>query len=138
MFVNRSRIAGGLLAGGAVGAVLVPLAAPAQAVEVDLEARMVSTAAYPNARGHAEYEAENGAREFEIHVRGVRSLAGKLLTVRVHGDFVGRMRVGPYGRAHLERHHGVPGMAAGHVVRVRTPSGNLVTRGVLRLADHHD
>ena len=76
---------------------------------MDLHARMLPTNAYPNARGESEYEAENGRREFETHITGVRALHGRLLTVRVHGTFVGRMRVGPtYGCAHLERQIRVP------------------------------
>ena len=93
---------------------------------MDLHARMLPTNAYPNARGESEYEAENGRREFETHITGVRALHGRLLTVRVHGTFVGRMRVGTYGRAHLEWHTGVPRVTSGDVVRVRTASGRLV------------
>ncbi|MGZ4493700.1 MAG: hypothetical protein ACXVWU_03270 [Nocardioides sp.] len=130
MSVNRDRIAGGLLAAGTSAALLVPMAAPAQAVEVELEARMHATAAFPHARGHAEYESDSHGREFEISVAGVRALAGRRLIVRVHGDVVGRMTVNHDGRAHLDR-HGVPRMAAGNVVRVRTGSGRLVTYGVL-------
>ena len=89
MFATRNRVAGTLLVLGAAFVAPAPLAAPAQASEVHLGAPMVHTAAYPNARGGAEYEAERGRREFEIHIRGVRALHGKLLTVRVHGTFVG-------------------------------------------------
>jgi hypothetical protein len=107
------------------------VAAPAQAAEVDLAARMHSTNAYPNAHGHAEYESDNDGREFEISLAGVRRLAGHRVTVRVHGDIVGRMTVNQYGRAHLERNSGVPRMTAGNVVRVRTASGKLVSYGTL-------
>ncbi len=133
--VVRRRFVEGLLAVGSASALVVPVAAPVQAAEVDLAARMVHTASFPQVRGGAEYEAEHGQREFDIHIRGVRVLHGKLLTVRVHGAFVGRMRVGTGGRAHLERHRGVPAMAAGNVVRVRTASGKLVTYGTLH-RDH--
>jgi hypothetical protein len=135
MFVKRSRIATGLLALGAAGALVVP--APAQAVEVDLHAQMQPTAAHPQARGHAEYESESSHREFEISIAGVRALAGRRLTVRVHGDLVGRMTVGPRGRAHLERHSSVPSTRSGNVVRVRTGSGRLVTFGTFH-RDMHD
>jgi hypothetical protein len=131
MSMDRRRLTGSRLAAGFAGALLVPLAAPAQAAEVDLEAHMRSTAAFPNARGHAEYESDSNGREFEISIAGVRALAGHRLIVRMHGDFVGRMTVGSLGRAHLDRHSGVPRMAAGTVVRVRTGSGRLVTYGTL-------
>jgi len=136
MTTMRNSVAGTLLVLGAAFVSPAPLAAPAQAAELHLDARMMHTAACPNARGAAEYEAEHGRRGFEIHIRGVRALHGKLLTVRVHGTFVGRMPVGTYGRAHLERHRGAPRMAAGDRVRVRTPSGMLVTYGTLRRAAH--
>lgn len=130
MFMNRSRVAGGLLAVGGTGALLVPLAAPVQAAELDLDARMVHTARFPSAHGSAEYESENGHREFDIHIAGVRRLRGRLLTVRVHGAFVGRMRVSANGRAHMERHTDVV-MVPGNVARVRAPSGRLVSYGTL-------
>ena len=131
MFKTSRSITGGLLSAGFTGALLVPLAAPAQAAEVDLEARMHSTAAFPRAGGFAEYESERSGREFDIFISGVPGLHGKRLTVRVHGAFVGRMRVGPGGRAHLDRHSGVPRMRVGNVVRVRTPGGRLVSSGTL-------
>lgn len=106
-------------------------AAPAQAAEIDLAARMHATAGYPNARGHAEYENDHEGREFEITLAGIKALAGHRVTVRVHGDFVGKMTVNRYGRAHLDRHSGVPRMAAGNVIRVRTGSGKLVSYGTL-------
>lgn len=136
MYATRNRVAGTLLVLGAAFLAPTPLASPAQAAEVHLGARMLDTVACPNARGGASYDGEHGRREFEIHIRGVRALHGKLLTVRVHGTFVGRMRVGTYGRAHLERHSGVPRMAAGDTMRVRTPAGRLVTHGTFHRAVH--
>jgi hypothetical protein len=105
--------------------------APAQAAEVDLAARMHPTKAYPNARGHAEYESDHDGREFEITLAGIKALAGHRVIVRAHGDLVGKMTVNRYGRAHLERHSGVPKMTAGNVIRVRTGSGKLVSYGTL-------
>jgi hypothetical protein len=131
MFMGRRTITGSLLTTGFAVALLVPLTARAQAAEVDLEARMHSTAAFPNARGHAEYESESDGREFEISIAGVRALAGRHVIVRVHGDFVGRMTVGSLGRAHLDVHSGVPTMGAGDVVGVRTGAGRLVAYGTL-------
>jgi hypothetical protein len=131
MSTDGRGISGGLLTAALAGALLIPLAVPAQAAEIDLEAQMHSTTAFPNARGHAEFENENTGNEFEISIAGVRALAGTRVSVRVHGDLVGRMTVGPLGRAHMDKHSGVPSMTAGNVVRVRTGAGRLVTSGTL-------
>jgi hypothetical protein len=137
MLMNRNRVAASLFGAAAVAAsVLVP-AAPAQAVHVDLHAPMRATSAYPNAHGGARYEAHHGWREFELHLRGIRSLAGSRVTVTAHGSFVGKMKVTSYGTAHLRRHNSGPRMHAGDVIRVRTKSGKLVSRGTLRRMHHH-
>lgn len=134
MFLTRHGIAGGLIGLGAVGA-LMATTVPAQAADVELAARLQPTTSYPQARGHADHEADHDGREFEIQLAGVRGLHGQRLTVRVHGAFVGSMVVNRYGRAHLERHAAVR-VRAGNVVRVRTDSGTLVTYG--RFHRHHD
>ncbi|HET7067337.1 MAG TPA: hypothetical protein VFI21_07025 [Nocardioides sp.] len=131
MSTTQHRLLVGLLAAGPSGILLVPMAAPVQAAEVDLETQMHSTAALPRAGGYAEYESDRSGREFEIFISGVRSLHDKRLTVRVHGTFVGKMRVDQGGRAHMDRHSGVPKMVPGNVVRVRTPGGRLVSIGTL-------
>ena len=137
MSMNRNRIAASMLGAAAVAAsVLVP-AAPAQAVDVHLHAPMRATSAYPNAHGGARYEAHPGWREFELHLRGIHSLAGKRVIVSAHGSFVGKMKVTSYGTAHLWRHNSGPKMHAGDVIRVRTKSGKLVSRGTLRSMHHH-
>lgn len=139
MAIKRSRLAGVLLAASTIAAgVVTPVAtAPAQAAGTYCHARMHPTAAYPNAYGGAWYESHTGWREFSIHVRGIRSLAGKRLVVRVHGTFVGRMRVSQYGRAHLYRRTGLPRMQSGDMVRVRTSWGTLVSYGRLHTMRHH-
>jgi hypothetical protein len=112
---------------------LLPTQAPAQAANLDLEARMRPTVTFPKVHGHAEFEQEGGFREFEISIHHAGRLAGRVVVVRVHGTLVGRMRVHADGFAHLDRHLGVPSMSAGDVVRVRTKAGKLVSRGVLRV-----
>ena len=97
---------------------------------------MTSTSYCPRAHGGAWYESHSGRREFEIHVWGLKRLAGKRVTVRVHGALVGRMLVSARGGAHLDRHGGVPAMAAGNRVRV-TWSGHLASSGRLRGMHHH-
>lgn len=97
---------------------------------VDLEAHLVRSAAFPGAHGKADYEAEHGTRHFDIEIHVAR-LHNRVVTVRVHGTMVGRMRVNSHGYAYLERHSGVPTMAAGNVVRIRTLKGMLVSHGTL-------
>lgn len=132
MPTHHPPVARSLIATGAAGALVLSLAAPAQAAATDLETRMQPTTAAPQTRGHAEYEVDDDGRTFEISVTVGRRLAGARLVVRVHGDLVGSMTVRPSLGAHLERHRGVPAMTAGDVVRVRTGSGRLVASGTLR------
>ncbi len=117
-----------LLALGTAAVLLVPLAAPAQGAEIHLETRLHPTVSFAYARGHAGYEAEEGHRELEATVAGVRALHGRRVVVRVHGTRVGSMTVNRHGRAHLERHTSVRA-AAGDVVALRTRSGRLVASG---------
>ena len=98
---HRSRIAGTLLAVITLAASLA--APPAQAADFDLHARMHATSAYPYAHGGASYDGHRGWRAFGIQVGGIQKLAGKTVTVTVHGALVGRMRVSQYGTAHLYR-----------------------------------
>lgn len=133
MLSARSTITSALTA-AALGATIVLPASVAQAVEVDLEARLHATTTFPNARGWAEYEAEHGGMEFEISVAGARAIAGGTVVVRVHGDLVGSMQINSLGRGHREWHSGVATMAAGDRVVVRTRSGALVASGRL----HHE
>ena len=130
MLSTRSRVAVSLFAVGATGALLIPMAVPAQAAGADLEGPMVGSAAFPGAHGKADYEAEHGTRHFDIELHVAR-LHNKLVTVRVHGTLVGRMRTDSHGYAHLDKRSGVPTMAAGNMVRVRTTSGRLVSHGTL-------
>ena len=145
MSVNRNRIAGGLIAASVAGAGLVapigasaasaaPSARTAPAVMccgrgVDLGARLNPSAPFPRAHGWAHYESHPGWREFEVQVCNMRSLAGKRVTVRVHGTILGTMRVGPWGGAHMFRRGGLPSMGAGDIVRVRTGFGKIVVAG---------
>lgn len=131
MLSTRSRVAAGLVTVGTTSALLVPMAVPAQAAGVDLEAHMMGSRAFPGAHGKADYEAEHGTRHFDIEMHIAR-LHNRVVVVRVHGTFVGRMRVNSQGFGQLEKHSGVPMMAAGNVVRVRTMKGQLVSHGTLR------
>ncbi|QNN54617.1 hypothetical protein [Nocardioides mesophilus] len=136
---TRSRIAGAALAlaTATTGLLALPGQAAQASGERELDTALHSTRAYPRAAGHAEYESGGGHRELSVHLRGVRALAGKTVRVSVHGDFVGRMRVSQYGRAHLERHSGVPRCFAGTRVKV-TRSGTVVAYGRFHRERHHD
>ena len=139
MTQTHHRLVGLLAAVGlAATMALAPASAPAQTASrgTHLYARMASTSAYPNGHGGAWYESGRGWREFEINLRGIQALSGKTLTVRVHGARVGRMRV-HHGYAHLDRHRGLPTMASGNWVRVRTGTGTLVSSGRLHRTHHH-
>lgn len=117
---------------------LAPAGAPAQAAYAGtyLHARMGATSAFPHCYGGAWYEARPGWHEFEMNLHGIPGLSGKTLTVRVHGALIGHMRVHS-GYAHLDRHRGLPTLAAGNWVRVRTGSGTLVSSGQLHRMHHH-
>ena len=109
------------------------VAAPAQARGTTITATLHGAAAFPNATGSAKFKKDGANREFEAQVEHVRSLAGKRLTVFVHGTKVGRMLVGGLGKAHLNRStelgQAVPQVAAGNRVNVRTAAGALVATG---------
>ena len=137
MWGARGRLAAGVAGVGSAVLLLGGVVAPAQAADIELGARMGPAAGYPHCRGGAEYEAEHGQRELDLHLRGLHALAGKRVAVFVHGDRVGRARVSERGRVHLDR-HGVPRMRAGQVLRVRTASGTLVSKGTLHRGDHDD
>lgn len=118
---------------------LVPASAPAQAAHhrgTHLHARMSPTGDYPHCYGGAWYDSGRGWHEFEVTLHGIRGLSGKTIVVRVHGARVGRMHV-HHGYTHLHRHRGLPTMAAGNWVRVRTGSGTLVSSGQLHRMHHH-
>ena len=128
----RTWLAVGGLTTASLGLVGVASSA-AQASEIDLEASMGASAGFPAAHGHAEYDADASHREFDLSVGGLQSLAGHRVVVRVHGDVVARPTVGPRGHVHVDRHAGVPRVAAGNVVRLRTSSGTLVSSGTFRV-----
>lgn len=137
MTISRGRVAGMLLAVLVLIAAPLVTTAPAHAADVDLHARMHATARYPNAHGGGWYEGHHGSREFGINISGIKKLAGKRVTVTVHGSFVGRMSVSRHGTAHLYRHARVPRCSGGDMVRVKTRSGKLVSYGSLRHRHHH-
>jgi hypothetical protein len=111
------------------------VAAPAEARGggTTITAALHGSAGFPNATGSAKFKKDGTKREFEAQVEHVRSLAGKRLTVFVHGTKVGTMMVGGLGRAHLNRStelgQTVPRVSVGNRVNVRTAAGALVASG---------
>ena len=109
------------------------VAAPAQARGTTITATLHGAAAFPNATGSAKIKKAGANRECEAQVEHVGSLAGRRLTVFVHGTKVGTMLVGGLGNAHLNRStelgQAVPQVAAGNRVNVRTAAGTLVATG---------
>jgi hypothetical protein len=109
------------------------VAAPAEARGTTITAALHGSASFSNATGSAKFKKDGTKREFEAQVEHVRSLAGKRLTVFVHGTKVGTMRVGNLGRAQLNRStelgQSVPKVSAGNRVNVRTAGGTLVATG---------
>ena len=111
------------------------VAAPAQARGggTTITAALHGSAGFPNATGSAKFKKDGAKREFEAQVEHVRSLAGKRVTVFVHGTRVGTLMVGGLGKAHLNRStelgQSVPQVSAGNRVNVRTAGGALVATG---------
>ncbi len=79
------------------------------------------TTTYPAIRGYASaYETveSDSQRAISVSLWDARRLSGRWLAVYVHGEFVGRMRVGPRGRARLhcstDAGQSVPKLIPGH------------------------
>ena len=98
-----------------------------------LGAALRGSSAYPNARGHADYDTGMmGRRHFGMDLWNLGGLAGKTLTVAAGGHNLATVRVGSGGRCHFGRSgSGVPRLSSGTVVRVRTSGGKLVASGTL-------
>lgn len=127
----------GLASAAALGLTLLAPAVSASAAtssEVDLHARLHGSAAFPNARGHSEYERRAGNREVDVTVNDLPSrLRGHRVTVFVAGKRVGTMLVNSAGHAtrewKTERGQFVPFASVGSLCRVRTSSGALIVTG---------
>ena len=115
--------------------------APAIPMEAIWKARMQGTSADPAIRGSAEYVLVAVTplhRYFGVKLSHAGKYSGRRLAVYLGGVFVGWMRVGSLGRAHLTRNsssQAVPKLREGHLrVGVRTRRGGaLLARGTLRL-----
>ena len=115
---------------------VLPAAGAMAATSSDPEffATLHGSTAFPNTRGHSEYERTTRQREVEVTVNNAPSrLRGHLVTVFVNLKRVGTMRVNSAGHAEREwkttRGQFVPFAGSGSPVRVRTASGTLVVSG---------
>jgi hypothetical protein len=117
-------------------AVLAPAvsASAASSGDPEFNARLHGTSAFPNARGHSEYERNARHREVEVTVNNLPArLRGHRVTVFVSRKKVGTMLVNRAGHASrewkTERGQFVPFAGAGSLCRVRTSSGGLIVSG---------
>jgi len=129
----RLRLVVNVLAVMTVGVLLGAPAASAVPIVADWKARLHGTTVDPAIRGVAKV-AETSPTDQSITVNLWRAdkFSGRRLALYVSGRFVGWMRVGSLGGAHL--HSDYVRIRLGHYgVRVRTARGVLVARGKLRL-----
>jgi hypothetical protein len=104
------------------------------------KARIHATSADPAIRGTAEYVLKAVVpleRDFGVSLSHARRYSGRRLAVYLGGRFVGWMRVGGLGRAHLKLstsdNQAVPKLRNGHhLVAIKTRRGVRVARGRLR------
>lgn len=119
------------------GLTLVMPAVSASAVtgsDPEFNARLHASPAFPNARGHSEYERTSTHREVEVTVNNLpHRLHGHRVTVYVNLKRVGTMLVNSSGHASREwdtrRGQFVPWAGSGSPCRVRTASGTLIVSG---------
>jgi hypothetical protein len=94
---------------------------------------LTHSAAYPSAKGKADYKNKGGEREFQVEVENIKQLAGKKVSILVNGAEVGSATVNSLGEARLElnsdRGNAVPNIKAGDKVEVRKRGGDLIVSG---------
>lgn len=126
----------GLATAAVMGLTVITPAVSANAAtgDPDFFARLQGSTAFPNARGHSEYERTATHREVEVTVNNLPArLRGHRVTVFVNLKKVGTMLVNSSGHASrewsTERGQSVPFAGAGSPCRVRTASGTLIVSG---------
>lgn len=127
----------GLATAAVMGLTLVVPAVSAGAatgIDPEFNARLHGSTAFPNARGHSEYERSSTHREVEVSVNNLPGrLRGHRVTVYVNRKRVGTMRVNSAGHAgrewSTEHRQFVPWAGAGSPCRVRTASNRLIVSG---------
>jgi len=136
--IASAVVAAGLLAVpvGALAATktAVPAAHPAAArATVNWQIALLPGAAYPRARGSAQFQSQPGQKELQAEVERIKALAGTQVSFQLNGVTVGSGKVSPRGRAQLslntERGQAVPAVAHGSVVTVLDASGVPIASG---------
>jgi hypothetical protein len=112
----------------------IPAGAATARAEVDFHAALHGSTAFPNARGHSEYDRSSTKREVEVTVNNLPGrLRGHRVTVYVNRQKVGTMLVNSSGSASrewsTERGQFVPFAGSGSPCRVRTASNTLIVSG---------
>lgn len=131
------KLSAGLATATVMGLTLAVPAVSAGAAtggDPEFNARLHGSTAFPNARGHSEYERTSSHREVEVTVNNLPGrLHGKRVTVYVNRQKVGTMLVNSSGHASrewdTERGQFVPWAGAGSPCRVRTASNTLIVSG---------
>ena len=130
----RIRLFVNVLAVASVGVLLAAPTASAVPIVAYWKARLHGTAVDPAIGGVAKVvETSPTDRSITVNLWRAGRFSGRRLALYVSGRFVGWMRVGSLGGAHLHS-DAMPRIRIGHYgVRVRTARGVLVARGRLRL-----
>jgi hypothetical protein len=111
-------------------AALAVVAIPASAATNVHRATLSGSAAYPNVKGSAKSQRDNGVREFEAEIEHAKPLAGSKVRFKVDGTAVGTATVSAVGRAHIDRRGaGAPSVSTGSKISVRKLNGALVASG---------
>lgn len=136
--MHLAKWSAGLITAAVTGLTLIAPAAGASAAttaaDPEFNAVLHGSSAFPNARGHSEYERTATHREVEVTVNNLPArLRGHRVTVYVNLKKVGTMLVNSSGHASREwdtrRGQFVPFAGAGSPCRVRTASGTLIVSG---------
>ena len=111
-------------------AALALVAVPASAATNVHRATLKGSAAYPNVKGNAKFQRDNGVRELEAEIEHAKVLAGTKVRFRVNGNVVGTATVNTLGRAQVNRRGAtVPAVSTGSKINVRKLNGALVASG---------
>ncbi len=132
--VRWSGLATAAVMGLGLVAPAIPAGATTARAAADFHAALHGSSAFPNARGHSEYERSSAKREVEVTVTHLPGrLHGKRVVVFVNGQKVGTMLVHHTGTASgdwsTERGQRVPLAGSGSPCRVRTGSMTLIVSG---------
>jgi hypothetical protein len=135
-------ITGSAAAAATALALIVPAAGATASVSAaadpEFYAAMHGSSAFPNARGHSEYERTSTQREVDVTLNNAPNrIRRHNVVVFVNRKRVGTMWVNRFGHAErewsTEHRQYVPWAGSGSPVRVRTTGGTLVISGYYHL-----